>query len=66
VVFRAKRILQSPENVPFSYTPLVEQIVQFFETGKSPVPNEETLEILAFMEAAQRNKAQGGSPVRLQ
>ena len=66
VVFRAKRILQSPENAPFSYKPLVEQIVQFFQTGKPPVANAETLEIFAFMEAAQRSKAQGGSPALLQ
>jgi hypothetical protein len=66
VVFRAKRILQSREKAPFSYRPLVGQIVQFFETGKPPVPNAETLETIAFMEAAQRSKAQGGSPVRLQ
>lgn len=65
VVFRAKQILQSPENAQFSYKLLVEKIVQFFQTGKPPVPNEETLEIFAFMDAAQRSKEQGGKPVRL-
>lgn len=65
VVFRDKQILQSPENAKFSYKLLVEQLVQFFATGKAPVPNGETLEIIAFMEAAQRSKEQGGKPVRL-
>ena len=35
--------------------------VKFFETGQPPVPNDETLEIFAFMDAAQRSKDEGGS-----
>ena len=48
------------------YRPLVVEIVKFLQTGKAPVPNEETLEIFSFMEAAQKSKEQGGKPVRLQ
>jgi hypothetical protein len=47
------------------YRPLVVEIVKFFETGKPPVSNEETLEIFAFLDAAQRSKDQGGKPVTL-
>lgn len=47
------------------YRALVTQIVKFFGTGKPPVPNAETLEIFAFMDAAQRSKEQGGKPVAL-
>ena len=47
------------------YRPLVLEIVKFFQTGKPPVSNEETLEIFAFMDAAQRSKEQGGRPVAL-
>jgi len=47
------------------YRPLVLEIVQFFQTGKPPVPNEETLEIFAFLDAAQRSKEQGGKPMAL-
>ena len=47
------------------YRPLVLEIVKFFQTGKPPVPNEETLEIFAFIDAAQRSKEQGGKPVPL-
>jgi hypothetical protein len=65
VVFRPKQILQSPPKVPYSYAPLVKQIVTFFETRQPPVPNEETLEIYAFMDAAQRSKEAGGKPMRL-
>jgi hypothetical protein len=65
VVFRPGKIMQSPADFPFSYAPLVKQIVTFFQTRKPPVPNEETLEIFAFMDAAQRSKEAGGKPMRL-
>ena len=42
------------------------QIVKFFQTGQSPVPMAETMEIFAFMDAAQKSKDQGGKPVKLQ
>lgn len=45
------------------YLPLLNQIMSFFQTGIVPVKPEETLEILAFMEAADQSKAQGGKPV---
>ena len=48
------------------YKPLVVEIVRFFKTGKPPVEARETLEILAFMEAADVSKQQGGAPVSLE
>lgn len=48
-----------------SYGPLVREIVAFFETGSPPVPNSETLEIFAFLDAAQRSKESGGKPAAL-
>ena len=65
VVFRPGKIMQSPADFSFSYAPLVKQIVTCFQTRKPPVPNEETLEIFAFMDAAQRSKEAGGKPMRL-
>ncbi len=47
------------------YAPLVAAVVEFFRTGKPPVPPEETVEILAFMAAADASKARGGAPVSL-
>ena len=47
------------------YRPLVVEIVRFFQTGQPPVSNAETLEIFAFLEAAQRSKEQGGKPAVL-
>lgn len=45
------------------YNPLLEEIVKFFETGVEPVPRAETLEIMAFMEAADLSKKKNGIPV---
>ncbi len=47
------------------YDPLLEQIIKFFETGTAPVNPEETLEIIAFMEAADESKDKGGTPVSI-
>jgi hypothetical protein len=48
------------------YRPLLVEIIKMFQTGKAPVAPEETLEIFAFMDAAQKSKEQGGKPVRAQ
>ena len=47
------------------YGKLLVEVVKFFQTGEPPVPNDETLEIFAFMDAAQRSKEAGGAPMRL-
>lgn len=47
------------------YAPLVEQIAKFFAGGEAPVSNEETLEMFAFMEAADQSKENGGAPVKI-
>jgi len=44
---------------------LLVEIAKFFKTGKPPVAAEETLEIFAFMEAADESKRKGGLPVTL-
>ena len=47
------------------YTPLVREIVKFFQSGKPPVIAAKTLEIYAFMEAADESKRRHGEPVTL-
>jgi len=47
------------------YEPLVKEIVKFFKTGVPPVSAEETIEMFAFMEAADESKRRGGVPVTL-
>ena len=46
-----------------SYEKLCRQIGRFFRTGVPPVSEAETLEIFAFMEAADESVRQGGKPV---
>ena len=48
------------------YQPLLKEIIQFFKTGVAPVSPEETLEIMAFMEAAEMSAKRGGAPVTLE
>lgn len=45
------------------YEELLREIVRFFDSGVAPVSPEETLEIFAFMEAAEESKRRGGAPV---
>ncbi len=47
------------------YKPLLVEIVKFFQTNKVPVSSKETMEILAFMEAADESKQLGGASVKL-
>ncbi|GEP96898.1 Gfo/Idh/MocA family protein [Chitinophaga cymbidii] len=49
----------------FSYERLLDRIIPFFETGNVPVRAEETLEICAFVEAAQKSRERGGRPVAI-
>jgi predicted dehydrogenase len=45
------------------YEPLVNVICEFFKTGKPPIDKDETIELFAFMEAADESKRQGGAAV---
>jgi hypothetical protein len=47
------------------YQPLLNQIIHFFRTGVAPVNADETLEIYAFMEAADESKRRNGAEVSL-
>jgi len=48
-----------------SYRGLLVEIVKFMQTKQSPMSPEEIVEVLAFMEAADASKRQGGAPVPL-
>jgi hypothetical protein len=48
------------------YEPLLVEIGRFFRTGRPPVSAAETLEIYAFMEAADESTRRGGVPVTLE
>src|SRR6266571_8162409 len=63
VAFGSKGIVQTGREG--GYEELCREIGRFFKTGKPPVQPEETIEIFAFMEAADESKRQGGAPVSL-
>lgn len=63
MVYGSKGIAQSGRYS--GYGDLVREIVKFFETGKAPVPAEETIEIFAFMTAADESKIKGGRAVSI-
>ena len=48
-----------------TYAALLREIMRFFQTGVPPVSAEETIEMFAFMEAADESKRRGGQPVKL-
>ncbi|MBG87191.1 MAG: dehydrogenase [Verrucomicrobiales bacterium] len=47
------------------YQGLVQEIIKFFNTGKNPIPEKETIELFAFMEAADLSRERGGEWVEL-
>jgi len=64
LVFGTKTVAHQREGGD-DYAPLVREVIKFFQTRVAPVSPEETLEIIAFMEAADESKRRGGSPVSL-
>lgn len=71
VVFGPKAVVSEPAETAAtptkrsSYYGVIVAVVDFFRTGKAPVPVDETIEIMAFMEAADLSKSRGGAPVAL-
>jgi predicted dehydrogenase len=63
-VFGTKGIAQAGRFE--GYEPLLVEIVKFFKTGRPPVSAEQTLQILAFMEAAEQSKRRAGRPVSIE
>lgn len=64
IAFGSKAIL--PAERGGGYEGLCREIGRFFKTGKTPVSAEETIEIFAFMEAADESRRRGGVPVALE
>ena len=62
-VYGSKGIVQGAGYEGYGH--LVDEIVKFFKTGHIPVPPAETIEIFAFMTAADVSKAKNGASVSL-
>jgi hypothetical protein len=67
VLFRKDAKGQTSQASTVRTTPgeLDRDLLKFFASGVPPVPNDETLELMAFLDAAQRSKEAGGKPMRL-
>jgi predicted dehydrogenase len=65
IAFGSKAVVASNVPMKVDYRGLVVEIVKFFQTGVPPVTPEETLEMMAFMEAADLSKARSGQTVKL-
>lgn len=66
IVFGEKGVLTfQRQEVHNGVNILYKKIIDFFNTGEVPVKKEQTLEILAFMEAADESKYHDGKPVPL-
>jgi hypothetical protein len=59
------KLAVAPSGSYVGYMPLIVEIARFFKTGVAPVSADETIEIMAFMEAADESKRQGGGPVSI-
>ncbi len=66
-VMAEKKLLHATysKDVPI-FAQLLRQIIPFFGGRPAPVPLSETLEIMAFIDAANRSASQGGVPVSLE
>jgi hypothetical protein len=64
IVFGTKDVAEQGKGND-DYAPLLVEVMRFFQTGIAPVSPEETLEIFAFMEAADESKRQGGQPIKI-
>lgn len=63
--FCEKGIKQLSIDARYIYRELLKRIVKTFETGKPPIEPSETIEIVAFIEAAIRSENNDGSKVEL-
>jgi predicted dehydrogenase len=63
IVFGSKAVAEQAGEG--DYGPLVREVIQFFRTGEAPVSSRETMELFAFMEAADESKRMGGQPVMI-
>ncbi|MGO8674852.1 MAG: Gfo/Idh/MocA family protein [Limisphaerales bacterium] len=63
VAFGTKGIVAAGKSD--GYDQLCAEIARFFKTRQAPVAPDETIELMAFMEAADQSKRQGGAPVAL-
>lgn len=63
--FCEKRIIHTSIDTAYIYRELLKRVVEMFQTGEPPIDISETIEIVAFIEAALESARKGGEPVKL-
>ena len=63
IIFGTNAVLHQGPGA--GYAPMLVEVAKFFRTGEVPVSPRETIEMFAFMEAADESKRQGGAPVSI-
>ena len=63
IIYYENGVKQAEPGKGSLYKPLVEEIVQFFKTGKPPIEDSETVAIFKFMDAAQKSKDSGNRTI---
>lgn len=63
--FCEKQVVTTSINAGYIYRELLKKMVEMFQTGKPPVELQETLEIVAFIEAAMESAANDGKKIDL-
>ncbi len=64
-VFGEKGVATQGVGTQYIYRELLKKIVQMFTTKEAPIDIRETLELVAFIEAANKSGAAGGEPVEV-
>lgn len=64
-LFGSKGVATQGVSTQYIYRELLKQIVTMFETRRPPIDPRETLEIVAFIEAARKSGDSGGAPIEI-
>ncbi len=64
-IFGSEKVATREVSTKYIYRELLKQIVSLFTTRQQPIDPRETLEIVAFIEAAKRSGDAGGAPVEI-
>lgn len=64
-LFGSKGVATEGVSTKYIYRELLKQVVKMFETRQLPIDLRETVEIVAFIEAAKKSAEEGGAPIEL-
>jgi len=66
IAFCEKMVVSTPIDASWIYHEMLKRILEMFNTGKAPIEIDETVEIVAFIEAALKSSQNDGQKVALE